>query len=171
VARNVPVPRGPVVDAASDDLPGALAEYLRRIRKRSYVALCAFFAPNRKRDQLLDALRAAILARHGVATTVGYGPRYLHSTGQLHKGGPTTVLPIILTDDDVGDEPIPGTDYTFGMLKAAQADGDAEALRRADRPVLRLHLGAAVEAGLERVRELVEARPARRPRARAAAGH
>jgi len=171
LARNVPVPRGPVVDATSDDLPGALAEYLRRVRKRSYVALCAFFAPNPERDQLLDALRAAILARHGIATTVGYGPRYLHSTGQLHKGGPTTVLPIILTADDVDDEPIPGTDYTFGMLKAAQADGDAEALRQAERPVLRLHFGEAVEAGLERVRALVEARPARRSVSRAAAGH
>jgi transaldolase/glucose-6-phosphate isomerase len=172
VARNIPVPRGPIVDARSDDLPAALAEHLRRVRKRSYVALCAFFASTPKRQHLLDALRAAVLARYGIATTVGYGPRYLHSTGQLHKGGPATILPIVLTADDADEESIPGTDYTFGMLKAAQADGDAEALRLADRPVLRVHLGDDVEGNLRRLRELIEARPVRRQRARAAtAGH
>jgi len=86
-----------------------------------------------------------------VATTLGFGPRYLHSTGQLHKGGRDNGVFLLFTADDAEDAAVPGQPYTFGVLKRAQALGDLEALRRRRRPVLRLHLPANVEAGLARV--------------------
>jgi hypothetical protein len=85
------------------------------------------------------------------ATTLGYGPRYLHSTGQLHKGGGDNGLFLLITVDDSEDVEVPGRTYTFGVLKRAQALGDLEALRRRGRHVLRLHLSGDVEAGLKRI--------------------
>jgi len=104
-----------------------------------------------------DATRAA--------TTLGYGPRYLHSTGQLHKGGGDNGLFILLTGDDSEDLEVPGQAYTFGVLKRAQALGDLEALRRRGRRVIRLHLSDDVEAGLDKL-----ARALRSAVASAAAG-
>ena len=83
-----------------------------------------------------------------IATTLGYGPRFLHSTGQFHKGGPNTGLFLQLTADDVTDVPIPGAPYTFGIFKQAQALGDMEALQKHKRRVGRVHLGSDVNQGL-----------------------
>jgi hypothetical protein len=104
----------------------------------------------RIRAQLRDATRNA--------TTAGYGPRFLHSTGQLHKGGPPTGWFIQLTADHPDDQPIPDWPYTFGQLIDAQADGDHAAIAAHDLPILRVHLGADPDAGLAALdRALAEA--------------
>ncbi len=92
-----------------------------------------------------------------VATTLGYGPRYLHSTGQLHKGGPDEGLFLQLLGHDPDDVDIPGQPYSFGVLKRAQARGDLAALRAHGRRVMRVCLGDDVPAGLSRLAELVAA--------------
>jgi transaldolase/glucose-6-phosphate isomerase len=132
---------------------------------RRYVAVTAYVAPNGRRTKLLTELRMRVRKQFGVATTVAYGPRALHTTGQLHKGGPAGVTLIQLTADDPVDVPIPGAGYSFGTLKSAQAMGDLEALGARRRAVFRVHLGRNVEQGLERL----VAALARRPKARGAA--
>jgi transaldolase/glucose-6-phosphate isomerase len=106
----------------------------------SYLAIQAFIAPSAAVDERIAGIRGA-LASTGCATTSGYGPRFLHSTGQLHKGGPPTGVFLQLTADHPVDRPIPGWPYTFGRLIDAQARGDREALRAHDRPVVQVHLG------------------------------
>src|SRR5207245_2756408 len=90
------------------------------------------------------------------ATTLGYGPRFLHSTGQLHKGGPSTGVFLQITSDDAEDLPIPGEPYTFGVLKSAQALGDFLSLSKRNRRALRVHLGKDVNAGLKKLQQAVE---------------
>ena len=145
---------GKAVDDDGEPDPGAiylrahdeasLAEMLRRTLKGlavpSYVAIQAFIAPSAAVDERIAAIRTALGAT-GCATTAGYGPRFLHSTGQLHKGGPATGVFLQLTSDHPVDRPIPGWPYTFGRLIDAQARGDREALRAHDRPVVQVHLG------------------------------
>jgi hypothetical protein len=101
-------------------------------------------------------MRLSIRDSLHLATTLGYGPRYLHSTGQFHKGGPNTGLFLLLTADDVDDLQIPGKPYTFSLLKYAQAQGDLEALQKHGRRVIRLHLGTEVIAGLARFKEILQ---------------
>ena len=117
----------------------------------SYVAILAYCQQAPEVDSKLSALRKGIAQRHRVATTVGYGPRYLHSTGQLHKGGPPSGLFLLLTTDNEPDVPIPGRPYTFGQLAQAQAMGDRQALQEAGRPVAWLHLGNDVIGGIDRL--------------------
>jgi hypothetical protein len=114
-----------------------------------YLAFCAYFLRTPERDALLTRLRVACRDRTRNATTVGYGPRFLHSTGQLHKGGPNTGVFLQLTADAKADLPVPGESYTFATLRDAQALGDLQVLKRRGRRVLRVHLGADVDAGLE----------------------
>ena len=90
---------------------------------------------------------------HHIATTTGYGPRFLHSTGQLHKGGPASGLFLQLTADHLQDVPIPGETYSFGVLADAQALGNLQALQASERRAARVHLGVDAEAG---IRGLVE---------------
>jgi hypothetical protein len=89
------------------------------------------------------------MREHGIATTLGYGPRFLHSTGQLHKGGPDNGLFLQITADHTEDVSIPGEPYSFGVLADAQALGDLRALQDLGRSVIRLHLGAEVEDELQ----------------------
>jgi hypothetical protein len=122
-------------------------------RAGRYVAIQAFIAPTPERDATFERLRARIRDRTGSATTAGYGPRFLHSTGQLHKGGPPTGWFLQLTAEHAHDREIPGWPYTFGRLIDAQAQGDAESLAAHGLPILRLRLGrdaAADLAALER---------------------
>jgi hypothetical protein len=112
------------------------------------VAVQAFIAPTPERDAAFRRLRAMIRDRTGWATTVGYGPRFLHSTGQLHKGGAPIGWFLQLTAEHTQDLQITGWPYTFGRLIDAQAQGDAEALRAAGLPVLRLRLGRDAAADL-----------------------
>jgi transaldolase/glucose-6-phosphate isomerase len=127
-------------DHDEDALAKLLRPTLAGLKVPSYVAIQAFIAPSAAVDEQVAAIRTA-LASTGCATTAGYGPRFLHSTGQLHKGGPPTGVFLQLTADHPVDRPIPGWPYTFGRLIDAQARGDREALRAHDRPVVQVHLG------------------------------
>ncbi|HYK94885.1 MAG TPA: glucose-6-phosphate isomerase [Candidatus Dormibacteraeota bacterium] len=142
------------VDA--DSLADLLRPTLRAATPPSYVAIQAFIAPSAGVDGAIARLRVALAATH-CATTAGYGPRFLHSTGQLHKGGPPTGVFLQLTADHPVDRQIPRWPYTFGRLIDAQAHGDRAALRAHDRPVIHVHLGASLEhdlATLERAIKL-----------------
>ncbi|HYS77307.1 MAG TPA: glucose-6-phosphate isomerase [Candidatus Dormibacteraeota bacterium] len=121
---------------------------LSRRRAGDYVALLAYVDPlDRALGRSLERLRARLASRTGLATTVGYGPRYLHSTGQLHKGGPGTGLFLEIVPDDAVDLPIPGKPFGFETLKQAQALGDYRSLKRRRRRALRLrYLGGAARA-------------------------
>ena len=129
---------------------------LDQVKPGDYVAILAYIAPTPEHDRTLTAIRVAIRDRYRVATTVGYGPRYLHSTGQLHKGGPNTGVFLQLVGDDRRDLPIPGASYTFGALKHAQALGDLQALRQHQRRVTSV-LIHDVEQGLNEVGKAVGA--------------
>jgi hypothetical protein len=126
-----------------------------------YLAIQAFLATTRETDAALQKLRNLLRDRTRLATTVGYGPRFLHSTGQLHKGDRGNGLFIQITADDRRDAAIPdspgdaGSSISFGLLKAAQARGDFDALRSRGRRIIRLHLGKNTAGGLERLFELL----------------
>ncbi len=137
------------------DIDGALTAFLSQARPRDYVALMAYVTPNSENEAALQRLRAAIRDEHRVATTLGFGPRFLHSTGQLHKGGPDTGLYIQITTDDAVDVPIPGQPFTFSILKQAQAQGDLQSLRDHGRRVIRLHIGGDLAVGLSRLTDSV----------------
>jgi glucose-6-phosphate isomerase len=137
-------------------LEAAIQALLGQVRPGDYVALLAFIAPDPKHDSALNAIRLAIRDKYRVATTVGYGPRYLHSTGQLHKGGPNTGVFLQIVGDDPKDIPIPGERLSFGVLKQAQALGDFQALRNHGRRVLRVQL-QDVAQGLVKIGQAVGA--------------
>jgi transaldolase/glucose-6-phosphate isomerase len=120
-----------------------------------YIAFCAYFLRTPARDAALTRLRIACRDRTRNATTLGYGPRFLHSTGQLHKGGPNTGVFLQLTADARDDLPVPGESYSFGTLRDAQALGDLQVLKRRGRRVLRVHLGADADAGLEALADAI----------------
>ena len=130
------------------DVLGELARHLARRRPNAYLALQAFIAPTPERDAAFARIRALLRDRTGRATTAGYGPRFLHSTGQLHKGGPASGWFLQLTADHPADVAIPGWAYTFGQLIDAQAAGDFAAIEAHDLPILRVHLGTDPDAGL-----------------------
>lgn len=145
----------------ADTVGEALDQFLESAnfddRRRSYVAIQAYLQPTEEIATSLQQIRAAIQKKYKLATTVGFGPRFLHSTGQLHKGDAGHGLFIQLTADSEKDAPIPdaaGSDQssiTFGILKMAQALGDQQALLEAGRKVIRFHLGAKVRQGLGKV--------------------
>ena len=143
-----------VADLDEDRLAAALGPSLAGLRPPGYVAVQAFIAPSPAADAAIAGLRSA-LAATGCATTAGYGPQFLHSTGQLHKGGPAGGTFFQLTSDHPVDRPIPGWPYTFGRLIDAQARGDREALRAHDRSVIHVHLGVDLEADLRTLERAV----------------
>ena len=131
---------------AIDD-SGSLDQLLAAAAKGDYLAIMAYLHQTPEVDQALDALRRKITSKCGIAVTVGYGPRFLHSTGQLHKGGPASGLFLQLTADHNPDLAIPGTNYTFGLVADAQAAGDLEALLASNRRAARVALGPDPTAG------------------------
>jgi glucose-6-phosphate isomerase/transaldolase/glucose-6-phosphate isomerase len=138
--------------------PGeAIREFLSEHNGRGYVTVQAYIHSTPDVDTALLDLRKKLLESTKLATTVGYGPRFLHSTGQLHKGDAGKGLFVQITADDSEDIPIPveaGQDssvISFGVLKTAQAQGDREALLNVDRKVIRIHLGQDVLGGLDKV--------------------
>jgi transaldolase/glucose-6-phosphate isomerase len=137
-----------------ESLAQLLAPTIQALKPPGYLAIQAFVAPGPAVDERLAAIRES-LATTGCATTAGYGPRFLHSTGQLHKGGPPTGVFLQLTADHPEDRQIPGWPYTFGRLIDAQARGDREALRAADRPVIHVHLGADLAADLSTLEQAI----------------
>jgi glucose-6-phosphate isomerase len=146
--------------AALGDSPvsvdGALRALLTAARPGDYAAILAYLPKDPDTEARLQRLRATIRDALGLATTLGFGPRFLHSTGQLHKGGPATGLFLQLTAEPSRDLPIPGWEETFGILIAAQALGDLQSLQRRGRRVLRLHLKDAA-VGLGRLEMMVGA--------------
>jgi len=129
----------------------SLADLLNAVRGGMYLAIMAYVRQTAEADKMLMELRRRVLERYHIATTLGYGPRYLHSTGQLHKGGPATGLFLQLTMGHEKDVPIPGKPYTFGNLADAQALGDLQALQSAGRRVARIHLSQGDKAALARL--------------------
>jgi glucose-6-phosphate isomerase len=123
------------------------AELRKRARPGDYVAILAYLPPLPDVTAGLQQVRAAWGRALGCATTMGFGPRYLHSTGQLHKGGPDTGLFLVITADDAEDVPIPGQGRTFGQLKRAQARGDIRALLARGRRVAHVHLSRLEDLG------------------------
>jgi transaldolase/glucose-6-phosphate isomerase len=146
------------LDAAAGR-PRSLAAYLRahlaRLRTGDYFALLAYLEMKPGHEEALQALRHRVRDRARVATCLGFGPRFLHSTGQAYKGGPDTGVFLQLTGDDARDLPVPGAGYTFGVVKAAQARGDLQVLSERGRRALRVHLGGDVEAGLRTLGDAV----------------
>jgi transaldolase / glucose-6-phosphate isomerase len=130
-------------------LTGFLRAHLSQFNPGDYMALLAYIEMNGAHEESLQAMRHAVRDRKHVATCLGFGPRFLHSTGQAYKGGPNTGVFLQITCDDANDLPVPGQKYTFGTVKAAQARGDFQVLADRKRRALRVHLPKDVEAGLE----------------------
>lgn len=131
--------------------PVSLGELLGLGGKGDYLAIMAYIPQTPEVDLALDALRRRVMDRHGIATTMGYGPRFLHSTGQLHKGGSGSGLFLQLTAEHAQDVAIPGTPFTFGVLADSQAVGDLEALRASERRAVRVDLGTNPEEAIRRL--------------------
>ncbi len=127
-------------ESGDQTLAGELRRHLARRRPNAYLSIQAFIAPTAARDEAIARIRVLLREATGCATTAGYGPRFLHSTGQLHKGGAPIGWFIQLTSDHPADRPIPGWPYTFGQLIDAQAQGDFEAIESHDLPIVRIHL-------------------------------
>jgi transaldolase/glucose-6-phosphate isomerase len=142
--------------AGSDhSLKGYLRAHLGRIQADDYFAVLAYIEMNAKHESLLQDVRTAVRDRRHVATCLGFGPRFLHSTGQAYKGGPNSGVFLQITCDNQQDLLVPGQKYTFGVVKAAQARGDFQVLSDRQRRALRVHLGTDVESGLKNLGELI----------------
>jgi len=133
-----------------------LRTHLGRLQSGDYFALLAYLEMRAEHESLLSAMRLAVRERKRVATCVGFGPRFLHSTGQAYKGGPGSGVFLQITCDDVADLPVPGRKLTFGVVKAAQAQGDLQVLSERRRRVLRVHLQGEPQAGLRRLRAALD---------------
>jgi glucose-6-phosphate isomerase len=124
----------PQVETASSP-----TDLLTGVKSGNYLAVLAYIQQTQEADRLLSEFRKQVVKKYRLATTLGYGPRYLHSTGQLHKGGPNTGRFLFITADHEKDVPIPGRPYNFGVLADAQALGDLQALQSLGRSVARIH--------------------------------
>jgi transaldolase/glucose-6-phosphate isomerase len=147
---------------SGSDLTGMLAAQFNSTRAGDYFALLAYLPSTPEIGASLEHVRRRLRHATRRAVTLGYGPRYLHSTGQLHKGGPDNGIFILITCDDAVDLPIPGESYTFGTLKTAQAEGDLRALLNVGRRALRLHLRADIQDGLTKLQAAIDAVDERR---------
>lgn len=143
--------KGEVGTEDSAALTAALADWVRKAKPGDYLGLHAYLAPTPRTTEVLHAVQALLHEKTRLAVTVGYGPRFLHSTGQLHKGGPDRCRFLQFVDEPAEDLPVPETSYTFGTLIRAQADGDRQALEQRGRTVLRVQLGKEADQGLYRL--------------------
>ena len=134
---------------------GYLQAHLGRIKAGDYMAFLAYLERNKSHTRLIQAMREQLRDNRKVATCLGFGPRFLHSTGQYYKGGPNNGVFLQLSCDAVHDLPVPFEHYSFGMAEAAQGRGDFEVLAERGRRALRVHLGNDVEAGLQRLGQLL----------------
>ena len=140
----------------SSSLDDLIAAHVTRLQAGDYFAMNVYVERTDAVHAIFDRIRTKIRETKQVATTLGYGPRFLHSTGQLHKGGPNSGVFIQVTADDAEDLAIPDEPYTFGVLKAAQALGDLQSLTAKSRRVIRVHLGSDVIKGLTRLEQAIE---------------
>jgi hypothetical protein len=137
-------------------LTQCLAAHFHTLGSSDYFAQLAYVERNEQHRDVLQNIRVLIRDRKRVATCLGFGPRFLHSTGQVYKGGPNTGVFLQITCDDPADLQVPEQKYTFGVVKAAQARGDFAVLAERGRRILRVHLGAHVAAGLSTLRTAVD---------------
>ncbi|MDE0405512.1 MAG: bifunctional transaldolase/phosoglucose isomerase [Nitrospira sp.] len=140
----------------ASSLVQAMAAHLSQVRTGDYVAINAYLERTPAVHDALQRIRALIRDAKGVATTLGYGPRFLHSTGQLHKGGPASGVFLQVTADQSEDLGIPDEPYSFGTLVAAQALGDMKSLCTRNRRVIRIHLSRDIAAGVRQMLQAVE---------------
>ncbi len=141
---------------SEQSLAGYLQTFVKQISAGDYFALLAYIEMNEAHEAALQGIRHAIRDNKKVATCLGFGPRFLHSTGQAYKGGPNSGVILQITCDDAHDLPVPGQTFTFGIVKAAQARGDFQVLADRGRRALRVHLGADVAAGLRTLQTAME---------------
>jgi transaldolase / glucose-6-phosphate isomerase len=137
-------------------LAGYLKAHLGRLKAGDYFAVLGYIQMNDAHESQLQAIRHLVRDKRHVATCLGFGPRFLHSTGQAYKGGPNSGVFLQITCDDANDLPVPGQKYTFGIVKAAQARGDFQVLAERNRRALRVHLGANVAAGLDTLQRAIQ---------------
>lgn len=152
----------PAVSSPNNAVDGLVGQ----LHAGAYVAILAYATPSKPFESAIRRLRKALVQQHHVTTTFGYGPRYLHSTGQLHKGGPASGIFLELVDRMAPDLKIPAQPFSFGILATAQATGDLESLQAHGRPVIRVMLGADPAATVDALVARVCLAP-RRPRRRA----
>ncbi|MFQ5741158.1 MAG: bifunctional transaldolase/phosoglucose isomerase [Acidobacteriota bacterium] len=136
-------------------LPAFLRAHLQRLRGGDYLGILAYIERSRANQERLQGIRQAVRDRYRVATCLGFGPRFLHSTGQAYKGGPNTGVFLQITSENAKDIRVPGQTYTFGVVEAAQADGDFQVLNERRRRALRIHLPPEREAGLEALKQAI----------------
>ncbi|CAN5552427.1 hypothetical protein BH18ACI3_BH18ACI3_19230 [soil metagenome] len=128
-----------------------LEAHLARLEENDYFALLAYVEMSAENEEILQAIREKVLETKLVATCLGFGPRFLHSTGQAYKGGGNNGVFLQITSDDEFDLPVPGHKYSFGVVKTAQARGDFQVLLDRERRALRVHLGSDVKSGLDKL--------------------
>ncbi|MCF6153991.1 MAG: bifunctional transaldolase/phosoglucose isomerase [Candidatus Brocadia sp.] len=136
-------------------LAGYLKAHLNRLSTGDYFALLAYIEMNEAHERVLQTIRHGVRDTRRVATCLQFGPRFLHSTGQVYKGGPNTGVFLQITCNDAVDLPVPGQKYTFGVVKAAQARGDFQVLLERGRRALRVHLEEDVGAGLATLQKAI----------------
>jgi transaldolase/glucose-6-phosphate isomerase len=137
-------------------LTGYLKAHLNRIHAGDYFAVLGYIQMNAEHEQALQVIRHAVRDKKHVATCLGFGPRFLHSTGQAYKGGPNSGVFLQITCDDSVELPVPGQKYTFGIVKAAQARGDFQVLAERGRRALRVHLGKDLKSGLASLQSAIQ---------------
>ena len=146
-----------LLGGSSPTLGGIIRNHVDRLKAGDYFGLLAYLPMFPEYEAALQEIRLKILEAKNVATVLGFGPRFLHSTGQAYKGGPNSGVFLQITCQEVDDLPVPEQKYTFGIVKAAQARGDFQVLADRKRRVLRVHLGKDIKAGLARLHDLVSA--------------
>ena len=149
-------PESEVVQIGAPDLESRLRAFLNTVHAGDYFGTLAYIQMNAAHESALQGIRYRIRDAKKVATVMGFGPRFLHSTGQAYKGGPNSGVFLQITCDDARDIPVPGQKYTFGVVKAAQASGDLQVLRERGRRTLHVHLGSDVSAGLAQLASALE---------------
>jgi transaldolase / glucose-6-phosphate isomerase len=142
--------------AGDKSLLSYLKAHLSRIKTGDYFAVLGYIQMNAEHEKDLQAIRHEVRYKKHVATCLGFGPRFLHSTGQAYKGGPNTGVFLQVTCDDAVQLPVPGQKYTFGVVKAAQARGDFQVLAERGRRALRVHLGSNLKSGLATLHSVVQ---------------
>lgn len=157
---EVPFFRQDGIELYGEPIPGnsltdVMRAHLKRLQAGGYFAVLAFLPMTEEYELRLQSLRACVRDARHVATTVGFGPRYLHSTGQAYKGGSPAGVFVVLTRPHARDLPVAGRPYSFGIVQNAQARGDAAVLQSRGRPILRVHLGSDVAAGLALVERAI----------------
>ncbi len=141
---------------AEHSIAGYLSAHMDRITDGDYFAVLGYIEMNEENEELLAAIRTAVLEKKHVATCLGFGPRFLHSTGQAYKGGANNGVFLQITSEDEVDMPVPGQTYTFGVVKTAQARGDFQVLIDRGRRALRVHIRGDLKSGLQQVEASVK---------------